>query len=125
MDVKTGIKKFIVDNGIIGTMAGVAIALYTKDLILSFSGDIIIPLLNKLLLNLNIKSLTSILPHKVKFNMVLFFQNLISWFLGVLITYIFIQFTVNYLFGISGVEKDTDKKTDKDKDKDKDVQPKP
>jgi hypothetical protein len=57
--------------------------------------------------------------------MVLFFQNLISWFLGVLITYIFIQFTVNYLFGISGVEKDTDKKTDKDKDKDKDVQPKP
>jgi large-conductance mechanosensitive channel len=118
MDVKNGIKKFIVDNGIIGTMAGVAIALYTKDLILSFSGDIVIPLMNKLLLKLNIKSLTAILPHKVKFNMVLFFQNLISWFLGVLITYIFIQFTVNYLFGISGTEKDTDKKTDKDKDKD-------
>jgi large-conductance mechanosensitive channel len=116
MDVKNGIKKFIVDNGIIGTMAGVAIALYTKDLILSFSGDIVIPLMNKLLLKLNIKSLTAILPHKVKFNMVLFFQNLISWFLGVLITYIFIQFTVNYLFGISGTEKDTDKKTDKDKD---------
>ena len=56
MDVKNGIKKFIVDNGIIGTMAGVAIALYTKDLILSFSGDIVIPLMNKLLLKLNIKS---------------------------------------------------------------------
>jgi large-conductance mechanosensitive channel len=114
MDIKNGLKQFIIDNGIIGTMAGVAIALYTKDLILSFSGDIIIPLMNKLLLSLNIKSLTSILPHKVKFNVVLFFQNLISWFLGVLITYLFIQYTVKFLFGISGEkpETETDKKTD-------------
>ena len=112
MDIKDGLKQFIIDNGIIGTMAGVAIALYTKDLILSFSGDIIIPLINKLLLSLNIKSLTSILPHKVKFNIVLFFQNLISWFLGVLITYLFIQYTVKFLFGISGEKPATDKKTE-------------
>ena len=57
MDIKDGLKQFIIDNGIIGTMAGVAIALYTKDLILSFSGDIVIPLMNKILLSLNIKSL--------------------------------------------------------------------
>jgi large-conductance mechanosensitive channel len=114
MDIKNGIKQFIVDNGIIGTMAGVAIALYTKDLILSFSGDIVIPLMNKILLNLNIKSLTAILPHKVKFNVVLFFQNLISWFLGVLITYLFIQYTVKFVFGISGskTETETEKKPD-------------
>ena len=112
MDIKNGIKQFIVDNGIIGTMAGVAIALYTKDLILSFSGDIVIPLMNKILLNLNIKSLTAILPHKVKFNVVLFFQNLISWFLGVLITYLFIQYTVKFVFGISPPEKETEKKPD-------------
>lgn len=113
MDIKNGLKQFIIDNGIIGTMAGVAIALYTKDLILSFSGDIIIPLMNKLLLSLNIKSLTSILPHKVKFNIVLFFQNLISWFLGVLITYLFIQYTVKFLFGISGEKPNPETATDK------------
>ena len=112
MDIKDGLKQFIIDNGIIGTMAGVAIALYTKDLILSFSGDIVIPLMNKILLSLNIKSLTSILPHKVKFNVVLFFQNLISWVLGVLITYLFIQYTVKFLFGISGAKPETDKKPD-------------
>jgi len=104
------------ENNIIGTMAGVAIALYTKDLILSFSGDIIIPLLNKLLLKLNIKALTAVLPHKIKFNVTLFLQNLISWFLGVLITYIFIQYTVKAIFGISGKDsqiqplKETDSK---------------
>ena len=36
--------KFIIDNNIIGTCAGVIIALVTKDLILSFVSDIIIPL---------------------------------------------------------------------------------
>jgi large-conductance mechanosensitive channel len=124
MDLKNGLKQFIVDNGIIGTMAGVAIALYTKDLILSFSGDIVIPLMNKLLLKLNINALTAILPHKVKFNVVLFFQNLISWFLGVLITYLFIQFTVNYLFGITPTNKATSTATATDKTTDKDVPPK-
>lgn len=104
-----GLKEFIVDNGIVGTMAGVAIALYTKDLILSFSGDIVIPLMNKALLALNIKQLTAILPHKVKFNVVLFFQNLISWALGVLITYLFIQYTVKMILGISGSKPKTEK----------------
>ena len=54
MDAKNELASFIVDNNIIGTMAGVAIALYTKDLILSFLGDVVIPLLNNFLLNLNI-----------------------------------------------------------------------
>ena len=37
------LKKFIIDNGIIGTAAGVSIALVTKDVIQSLVGDIIIP----------------------------------------------------------------------------------
>ena len=110
------IKQFILDNNIIGTMAGVAIALYTKDLILSFSSDIVVPLINKLLLKLNIKSLTAILPHKVKLNITVFLQNLISWFLGVLITYIFIQYTVKKIFGISETDK-VQEKENEDKDK--------
>jgi hypothetical protein len=90
-------------------MAGVAIALYTKDLILSFSGDVVIPLLNNFLLNLNIKFLTNILPNKVNFNITLFFQNLISWFLGIAITYIFIQYAVKRLLGVSGKDTTNDK----------------
>ena len=112
------IKKFIIDNNIIGTMAGVAIALYTKDLIFSFSSDIVVPSINKLLLKLNIKSLTAILPHNVKFNITIFLQNFISWFLGVLITYIFIQYTVKKLFGISETDK-VQEKENEDKDKEK------
>ena len=115
MDV-VDLKKFIVDNNIIGTMAGVAIALYTKDLILSFSSDIVVPSMNNLLLKLNIKSLTAILPHKVKLNVTVFLQNFISWFLGVLITYIFIQYTVKKLFGISEVEKAQEKEKEKEKE---------
>ena len=110
------IQQFIIDNNIIGTMAGVAIALYTKDLILSFSSDIVVPLINKLLLKLNIKSLTAILPHKVKLNITVFLQNLISWFLGVLITYIFIQYTVKKIFGISETDK-VQEKENEDKNK--------
>lgn len=107
------LKQFILDNNIIGTMAGVAIALYTKDLILSFSSDIVVPTMNNLLLKLNIKPLTAILPPKVKLNITVFLQNFISWFLGVLITYVFIQYTVKKLFGISETEKLKEDKEDK------------
>ena len=40
------IKKFIVDNNIVGTVAGVCIALSAKDGIQSLVGDIIIPLID-------------------------------------------------------------------------------
>ena len=42
--------KFIVDNGIAGTAAGVSIAVSTKELITSFVGDILIPLIYILLI---------------------------------------------------------------------------
>ena len=42
---KEQLKKFIVDNGIIGTAAGVSIAVVTKDVIQSLVGDIILPLI--------------------------------------------------------------------------------
>jgi len=99
-------KKFIADNNIIGTISGVSIALYTKDLILSFSGDILIPAISTCLLKLNIKFLTDILPNKSIFNLSIFFQTLISWILGVLITYVFIQYTFKKLLGIEHNKKD-------------------
>ena len=43
-DVYNQLKKFIADNSIVGTAAGVIIALATKDVITSLVSDIIIPL---------------------------------------------------------------------------------
>lgn len=106
-----GLNKFIIENNIIGTMAGVAIALYTKDLILSFSGDILIPTITTSLLKLNIKFLTDILPKKSFFNFKIFLQNLISWILGVLVTYIFIQYTVKKILGIDDHTKNNNPKS--------------
>ena len=40
------------------------------------------------------------------FNFTNFARNFISWFLGVLITYMFIQFTVKYVLGIKSSKHD-------------------
>jgi large-conductance mechanosensitive channel len=109
MEFKNDLKDFILENNIIGTMSGVAIALYSKDLILSLSGDVILPLIFFILTTLNIKWLTKLLPHKVKFNFTDFFRNFISWLLGVLITYAFIQITVKYILGINKKSNDKSK----------------
>ncbi len=98
-------KKFIVDNGIIGTCAGVIIALVTKDLILSLVGDIIIPVFIILFLKLNIKSLTAVLPGKSSFDFTSFFKNLISWVITMLVTFFFIQTTFEFLLGITKEDK--------------------
>ena len=99
---KSDLQKFVIDYNIIGTMSGVAIALYTKDLILSFSGDVVIPTIFIILAKLNIGWITKMLPlpKNVKFDLTTFSRNFISWFLGVIITYIFIKITVKYILGI-------------------------
>jgi large-conductance mechanosensitive channel len=55
-------KKFILENGIIATTAGVTIGIESKDLVLSFSGDILVPSIIILLYWLNVKSLKHYLP---------------------------------------------------------------
>jgi large-conductance mechanosensitive channel len=98
-------KKFIVDNGIIGTCAGVIIALVTKDLILSLVGDVIIPIFIILFLKLNIKSLTAVLPGKSSFDFTSFFKNFISWIITMIVTFFFIQTTFEFLLGIKKEDK--------------------
>lgn len=107
-------KKFIVDNGIIGTSAGVIIALVTKDLILSLVGDIIIPFFIILFLKLNIKSLTDVLPGKSNFDFTNFFKNLISWIITMMVTFFFIQTTFEFLLGIKKEDKKEDIKEKKE-----------
>lgn len=93
--------KFIIDNNIIGTCAGVIIALVTKDLILSFVSDIIIPLFIFIFIKLHIKSLTNILPSgKLHFDITNFIKQFTTWFLTLIVTYIIISLSFKIFLGI-------------------------
>jgi large-conductance mechanosensitive channel len=91
-------KKFIIDNSVIGTTAGVCIALATKDLIASFVGDIILPGIIFCLLLLNIKFL-QFLPNNSVFNTQNFLKQFIGWILIIIITFLFIKISFGMLIG--------------------------
>jgi len=113
------LKKFIIDNGIIGTAAGVSIALVTKDVIQSLVGDIIIPGICVILLGLNIKYVSSCLPGKTNFDITNFIKQFISWIFVIVITFLFIKIAFNSLLGIndtSPTTKKDDSTTDKTKE---------
>ena len=103
-------KKFIIDNGIIGTAAGVCIALATKDVVQSFVNDIIMPSIYLLLISMNAsyfsKSLTS--KHSVDFPH--FVNQFVSWVFISIITFLFVRIAFGSLFGANGdVNVSTDK----------------
>jgi len=104
-------RKFIIDNNIVGTCAGVIIALVTKELILAFVSDIIIPLFLFLFLKLNIKSFTAILPSgKASFDLTDFFRQFITWILTLIVTYFIIKATFEKLLGVTLHKKEEEKK---------------
>lgn len=96
------LKQFIVDNSIVGTAAGVCIALVTKDLIASLVGDIIIPSIIILCISLNLKSLTRVLPGKSSFDFTNFLKQLISWFFVIIVTFLFIKSVMSIFSDESG-----------------------
>ena len=112
--VNEQLKKFILENNIIGTCAGVSIALVTKDAIQSFVGDIIIPFIYILLIRLNIKSLTAILPDKSNLNIRNFIKEVVSWIFVIIITFLFIKIAFMSLLGID-VNEATKEKIERDK----------
>ena len=113
--MKEQLKQFIINNGIIGTTAGVCIALVTKDVIQSLVGDIVIPVIIFVLSLLKLKFLINILPKKDKnnINVVNFINQLISWFLVIIITFLFIQYSIKYLLGIDNIGDKNIKKAEK------------
>ena len=108
-DFKENLKKFIVDNGVIGTTAGVCIALVTKDLIQTFISDIFIPIIIILLTFIKIKSLVKILPSTSGLNFIHFLTQFITWLIMILVTYLFITYFMSTL-GIDKNIKNNDKK---------------
>lgn len=108
------LSKFIIDNGIIGTTAGVIIALVSKDLILSLVSDIIVPIFIIIFMRLNIKSLTAILPGTSDFNITNFIKHIISWIITLFVTFFFIKTAFEGILGVpSKVE---EKKEEKNKE---------
>lgn len=96
------LKRFIADNGVVGTTAGVIIAVSTKDLITSLVSDIITPTILMLLLSLNLKSVTSLISSKnVGFNVTNFSNLFITWVITLVLTFYFIKGTFEWFLGVS------------------------
>ena len=107
---KEQLQKFILDNGVIGTAAGVSIAIVTKDVIQSFVGDIILPSFYFVLASLKVTKITEMLPGKRVIDFTNFIKQVISWILVIIITYVFITFAFESLLGVSKEVKEPVKK---------------
>ena len=99
----TKFKQFIIDNNIVGTSAGVCVALAAKDGIEALVGDIIIPILVMLLHALRIDGLSKFLPvnGSASLNVTDFVKQMVTFILIIIISFIFVQFAFGYLLGVN------------------------
>jgi large-conductance mechanosensitive channel len=116
------LRKFVVENNIVGTSAGVCIALATKDGIQSLVQDIIIPGIVIILHSIHVDWLTKILPvhGKSQLNILNFINQLITWILIIIISFIFVKVAFEYLLGVTNSKNyiiKTDNNTNKTDDK--------
>ncbi len=99
----TDIKQFIISNNIVGSVAGVCIALAAKDGIQSLVNDIIMPAILLLLNSLHIESLKKYLPasNARHFNVNNFIKQMITFILVISISFLFVKIAFGYLLGIT------------------------
>jgi large-conductance mechanosensitive channel len=107
-EFKENLKQFIVNNGVIGTTAGVCIALVTKDLIQTLISDILMPIVILLLTLIKVKSLIKILPATSGLNIIHFVNQFITWIIMIVVTFLFISYFMSTL-GIDKNIKNPDK----------------
>ena len=94
------LKQFILDNNIIGTTAGVCIALASKDTLLSLVADVIIPGITKLVLMMQLKFVNEIIPKgNSDFNITNFIKQFITWILMIILSFLFITYTLKWFIG--------------------------
>lgn len=98
---KEELMNFLVENKVIGTVAGVGIALASKDLIQSMVGDVVFPSIYYVLLKMHGKYFTKILPDNTKFDLPNFIKHLISWIFIIIITYFFVTIVFKMLLGVN------------------------
>lgn len=96
------LKQFVIDNNIVGTSAGVCIALAAKDAIQSFTQDIVMPILVFILRKLHIDYLKKYLPNSRKSYLDIgsFIKEIISFVLIVVVSFLFIKVAFEYLLNI-------------------------
>jgi large-conductance mechanosensitive channel len=96
------LKKFVIDNNIVGTVAGVCVALSAKDAIQSLVGDIIIPIIVILLRMLHIDFLTKYLPvsGNSQLKITEFIKEMVTFILIIIISFIFVKIAFGALLGI-------------------------
>ena len=110
------IKKFVVDNGIVGTTAGVCVGLAAKDAIQSCVNDIIVPFILIFIKSFHVDFIKRYLDTtgKTHLNITNFIKNFITFMLIVIISFLFVKLAFGYLLGISNYTK-TGKIEDKQK----------
>jgi large-conductance mechanosensitive channel len=96
------LKKFIVDNNIVGTSAGVCIGFAAKDAIQSMVGDIIVPAALFSLRKLHIDFLKKYLPETSKNSVDLssFIKQMVSFILIIIVSFIFVKLAFEYLLNV-------------------------
>jgi len=100
--LRNNMKKFIIDNGIIGTAAGVSIAIATKDVVQSFVNDIIMPSIYLLLITMNIPYFSKTISSKHSVDFTHFINQFVSWIFITIITFLFVKLAFGSLFGTNG-----------------------
>ena len=104
---RNNMTKFIIDNGIVGTAAGVCIAISTKDVVQSFVNDIIMPAIYLLFVTMNASYFSKSLSGKHSIDFPHFMNQFVSWIFVVIITFLFVKFAFGMLFGTNGEPKST------------------
>ena len=100
--LRNNMKKFIIDNGIIGTAAGVCIAIATKDVVQSFVNDVIMPSIYLLLVSMNVAYFNKSLSSKHSVDFPHFINQFVSWIFVTIITFLFVKIAFGSLFGTDG-----------------------
>lgn len=100
--LRNNMKKFIIDNGIIGTASGVCIALATKDVVQAFVHDIIMPSIYLLLITMNASYFSKTLSSKHSVDFPHFINAFVSWIFITIITFLFVKIAFGSLFGADG-----------------------
>ena len=101
-------KKFLMDNNIIATTAGVLIGYSAWDFIQSFVGDLILPGFYFLIIGRFVKNdfVSSIFEPVNRLNLPKFFTRLISFSVVLVFTFLFIQYIIKNWLN-DNVKKDT------------------
>jgi large-conductance mechanosensitive channel len=105
------LNKFIRNNKIVGTSAGVCIALAAKDGIQSMVNDIIVPLFLILFQRLNLSYLKEYLPTNGKsgLDIASFIKSMITFVLVIVVSFLFVKFAFEYLLNVKQDEDNLEK----------------